>query len=69
MTGPGNTYQVTFPMAGSYDYDCAFHWELMSGTIVVLTATDSAAQAPSAPMPSVPSGEGQPNVTRSAAAN
>jgi hypothetical protein len=28
----------------------------MSGTIVVLTATDSAAQAPSAPMPSVPSG-------------
>jgi plastocyanin len=56
MTGPGNTYQTTFTAAGSYEYDCAFHGELMTGTIVVLAATDSATQAPSTPMPSVPSG-------------
>ena len=56
MTGAGNTYQATFASAGSYDYDCAFHGELMTGTVVVLPATDSASQAPSMPMPSAPSG-------------
>jgi plastocyanin len=56
MTGPSHTHQATFAAAGSYDYDCAFHGQLMTGTIVVRAATDSPSQAPSTPMPSVPSG-------------
>jgi plastocyanin len=34
MTGSG-TYAVTFPTAGTYQYDCAVHGQLMTGTIVV----------------------------------
>ncbi len=34
MTGSG-TYTVTFPTAGTYQYDCAVHGQLMTGTIVV----------------------------------
>jgi plastocyanin len=34
MTGTG-TYAVTFTAAGTYQYDCAVHGQLMTGTIVV----------------------------------
>ena len=34
MTGSG-TYAVTFTAPGTYQYDCAVHGELMTGTIVV----------------------------------
>lgn len=34
-TGDGSTYEVTFPTAGTYQYDCAVHGTAMSGTIVV----------------------------------
>jgi len=33
-TGNG-TYAVTFPVAGTYQYNCAVHGSLMTGTIVV----------------------------------
>ena len=35
QTGDGSTYQITFPAAGTYHYDCAVHGTMMSGTIVV----------------------------------
>ena len=34
LTGSG-TYAITFPVAGTYQYDCAVHGSLMTGTIVV----------------------------------
>ena len=34
MTGSG-TYAVTFTAAGTYQYDCAVHGQLMTGAIVV----------------------------------
>ncbi len=34
MTGSG-TYAVTFDAPGTYQYDCAVHGQLMTGTIVV----------------------------------
>ena len=34
MTGSG-TYAVTFTAPGTYQYDCAVHGQLMTGTIVV----------------------------------
>jgi plastocyanin len=53
MSGVGSTHQATFTTPGSYQYDCAVHGQLMTGTIVVMAATGSASQ-PS--MPSMPSG-------------
>jgi plastocyanin len=55
LTGPGSTYQFTFTAPGTYQYDCAVHGTMMTGTIVVLAATsgDSTA-APSTPAPSTP---------------
>jgi plastocyanin len=44
QSGSGSTYQVTFAQAGTYQYDCAVHGSLMTGTIVVLAA---AAPSPS----------------------
>ena len=35
MSGDGQTYAVTFPAPGTYQYDCAVHGTAMSGTIVV----------------------------------
>jgi plastocyanin len=35
LTGNGSTYRVTFKTAGTYEYDCAVHGAMMSGTIVV----------------------------------
>jgi plastocyanin len=34
-TGSGSTYQVTFTAPGTYQYDCAVHGTMMTGTIVV----------------------------------
>jgi plastocyanin len=52
MTGSGNTYQFTFTAPGSYQYDCAVHGQMMTGTIVVLaTSTPSSTPSPSAPLP------------------
>jgi hypothetical protein len=55
QTGPGSTYQFTFTTPGTYQYDCAIHGTMMTGTIVVLAATsaDSTA-APSTPAPMTP---------------
>jgi plastocyanin len=39
LTGPGSTYQFTFTAPGTYQYDCAVHGQLMTGSIVVLAAT------------------------------
>jgi len=36
MAGAGSTHQATFTSAGSYQYDCAVHGQLMTGTIVVV---------------------------------
>lgn len=35
LTGDGNTYQVTFNTAGTYQYDCLAHGTMMPGRIVV----------------------------------
>jgi plastocyanin len=35
QTGDGNTHQVRFTTPGTYQYDCAVHGTMMSGTIVV----------------------------------
>jgi len=65
MTGAGNTYQFTFTTPGTYQYDCAIHGQMMTGTIVVLaaaTSSDSTTAAPpatpppSTPPPSTPTG-------------
>jgi hypothetical protein len=53
MTGAGNTHQATFNAAGTYQYDCAFHGQLMTGRIVVLASTTDSSTPP-APMPSMP---------------
>ena len=57
QTGAGNTYQFTFPTPGTYQYDCAVHGQMMTGTIVVLAAgssSDSTAAPPSTPPPATP---------------
>jgi plastocyanin len=35
QTGSGSTYQATFTAPGTYQYDCAVHGTMMTGTIVV----------------------------------
>jgi plastocyanin len=35
QTGDGSTYQIQFSTPGTYQYDCAVHGTMMSGTIVV----------------------------------
>jgi plastocyanin len=35
LTGDDQSYTVTFPTAGTYQYDCAVHGSQMTGTIVV----------------------------------
>ncbi|HUR02955.1 MAG TPA: plastocyanin/azurin family copper-binding protein [Nonomuraea sp.] len=47
QTGSGNTYNFTFTAPGTYQYDCAVHGSMMTGTIVVVAAAaSSAAPAP-----------------------
>ena len=35
LAGDGNTYRVTFNTAGTYQYDCLVHGNMMPGTVVV----------------------------------
>ena len=35
LTGAGSTYQMKFTTPGTYQYDCAVHGTMMTGTIVV----------------------------------
>jgi plastocyanin len=51
QSGAGKTYQVTFPSAGTYQYDCAVHGKMMTGTIVVQAA---ASQTPAPGGPTYP---------------
>jgi plastocyanin len=48
QSGAGRTYQVTFTVPGSYQYDCAVHGTAMTGTIVVLSPP-AGATAPAYP--------------------
>jgi plastocyanin len=32
----GSTYQLTFSTPGTYQYDCAVHGNMMTGTVVVI---------------------------------
>jgi plastocyanin len=48
QSGGGKSYQVKFPTAGTYQYDCAVHGKSMTGTIVV-QAAPSAMPSPGAP--------------------
>jgi plastocyanin len=41
QSGSGSSYKVTFPTAGTYQYDCAVHGKMMTGTIVVQAAASS----------------------------
>ena len=66
LSGAGNTYQFTFTAPGTYQYDCAVHGTMMTGTIVVVaaggtpsdstTASPPATPPPSPPPPSTPTG-------------
>jgi plastocyanin len=38
QTGIGSMHQVTFGAPGTYQYDCAIHGQLMTGTIVVMAS-------------------------------
>jgi plastocyanin len=51
QSGSGNTYQFTFTAPGTYQYDCAVHGAMMTGTIVVQAA---AAAAPPTTSPTTP---------------
>jgi plastocyanin len=48
QSGGGKSYQVTFPTTGTYQYDCAVHGKMMTGTIVVQAAASST-PAPTGP--------------------
>ena len=37
QTGNNNVYELTFPSAGVYRYNCAIHGNLMTGVVVVKT--------------------------------
>src|SRR6266404_6428413 len=53
--GAGKTYQFTFTAPGTYQYDCAVHGQMMTGTIVVMAASaTTSAPADSMSTPSTP---------------
>jgi plastocyanin len=55
QTGSGNTYQFTFTAPGTYQYDCAVHGQMMTGTIVVMAvATAPSNSTPATTPPSMP---------------
>jgi plastocyanin len=59
QTGSGKTYQFQFTAPGTYQYDCAVHDQMMTGTIVVLAASGSSSTTPSStPPPSTPTPTG-----------
>jgi plastocyanin len=54
LSGAGNTYQFTFTAPGTYQYDCAVHGQLMTGTIVVLAAAATTSPSGTATAPATP---------------
>ena len=54
QSGSGKTYNVTFTSPGTYQYDCAVHGQMMTGTIVVQAATPAAPSMTPATPPSTP---------------
>jgi plastocyanin len=56
MNGAGTNHQATFSTAGTYQYDCAVHGQLMTGTIVVVGAAAAPSQPSTDTMPSPPMG-------------
>ena len=54
QTGSGQTYNFTFTAPGTYQYDCAVHGQMMTGTIVVLAASTTSTPAPTTPAPTTP---------------
>jgi len=53
QTGAGKTYKVTFAAPGTYQYECAVHGAMMTGTIVVPGAA-APTPAPAPPTPGYP---------------
>ena len=53
QSGSGKTYQFMFTAPGTYQYDCAVHGQMMTGTIVVAAAPDAPSMTPATP-PSTP---------------
>jgi plastocyanin len=53
QTGSGKTYAFKFTAPGTYQYECAVHGAMMTGTIVVRGAA-AAAPAPAPPTPGYP---------------
>jgi plastocyanin len=51
LTGSGKTYQFTFTAPGTYQYDCAVHGQMMTGTIVVQAAAATPSMTPATPSP------------------
>ena len=49
QTGSGKTYQFTFTAPGTYQYDCAVHGQMMTGTIVVQAAAAAPSMTPATP--------------------
>jgi plastocyanin len=61
QAGSGKSYQFQFTTPGTYQYDCAVHGTMMTGTIVVMAASGSSSSSPppsSTPPPSTPSPTG-----------
>ena len=54
QSGSGKTYQFMFTAPGTYQYDCAVHGQMMTGTIVVLAAASAAPSMTPATTPSTP---------------
>jgi plastocyanin len=54
QTGSGKTHQFTFTAPGTYQYDCAVHGQMMTGTIVVQAAAPAAPSMTPATSPSTP---------------
>lgn len=55
QNGSGKTYQFQFTAPGTYQYDCAVHGTMMTGTIVVMAVSGSSSTPPpSMPPPSMP---------------
>jgi plastocyanin len=56
MSGGGTTHQAAFTTAGTYQYDCAVHGQLMTGMIVVVGTGDSVSPPSTDTMASPPTG-------------
>jgi hypothetical protein len=54
LTGSGSSYSFTFTAPGTYQYDCAVHGQMMTGTIVVLAATPTSTPSSVTPPQATP---------------